>query len=107
MQLSGRTVMVTGGASGLGGATVDMVVAAGGRAVIVDINEDAGQAKAGRLGDAARFVCADVTSETEVQRAVDVAVRELHGLHGVVNAAGIASVGRVLPKDGVMPLAEF
>jgi NAD(P)-dependent dehydrogenase (short-subunit alcohol dehydrogenase family) len=107
MLLSGRTVLVTGGASGLGGATVDMIVAAGGRAVIVDINEQAGLAKAARLGDAVRFVRADVTSETDVQRAVDVAVQELSGLHGVVNAAGIASVGRVLPKDSVMPLAEF
>jgi len=107
MYLSGRTVLVTGGASGLGGATVDMVVAAGGRAVVVDVNDEAGQAKAARLGDAIRFVRADVTSTDDVQRAIDVAVNELKGLHGVVNAAGVAAVGRVLPKDGVMPLGDF
>src|SRR5688500_8429167 len=94
MQLSGRTVLVTGGASGLGGATVDMVVAAGGRAVIVDVNEDAGRAKAAAHGAGARFVSADGAGES-VQRAVHVAVTELGGLDGVVNAAGVAVAARV------------
>ncbi|HEY6361152.1 MAG TPA: 3-hydroxyacyl-CoA dehydrogenase [Vicinamibacterales bacterium] len=107
MRLDGRTILVTGGASGLGGATVDMVVAVGGRAVIVDVNEQAASARAARHGDKARFVRADVTSEPDVQRAVDTAVGELGGLHGVVNAAGIAVAERVLPKDGVQPLAHF
>jgi NAD(P)-dependent dehydrogenase (short-subunit alcohol dehydrogenase family) len=107
MRVDGRTVLVTGGASGLGGATVDMIVGSGGRAVIVDVNEQAGSAKAAALGDRVRFVRADVTSETDVQRAVDTAVRELGGLHGVVNAAGIGVAERVLPKDGVQPLANF
>ena len=107
MRVDGRTILVTGGASGLGGATVEMIVDAGGRAVIVDVNEQAGSAKAAALGDRVRFVRADVTSEAEVQRAVDTAVRELGGLHGVVNAAGIGVAERVLPKDGVQPLANF
>ena len=98
MRLDGRTILVTGGASGLGGATVDMVVAAGGRAVIVDVNEQAAADRASRHGDKARFVRADVTSEADVQRAVDTAVEELGGLHGVVNAAGIAVAERVLPE---------
>jgi NAD(P)-dependent dehydrogenase (short-subunit alcohol dehydrogenase family) len=50
---------------------------------------------------------ADVTSDADMQQAVDVAVRDLGGLHGVVNAAGIAVAERVLPKDGVQPLAHF
>jgi NAD(P)-dependent dehydrogenase (short-subunit alcohol dehydrogenase family) len=107
MQLKGRTVLVTGGASGLGGATVEMVIAAGGRAVIVDVNETAGLARAGALGDRVRFIKADVTSEDDLQRAVDTAVRELGGLHGLVCAAGIAVAERVLPKEGVQPLAHF
>jgi NAD(P)-dependent dehydrogenase (short-subunit alcohol dehydrogenase family) len=107
VQLEGRTVLVTGGASGLGGATVDMIVAAGGRAVVVDVNESTGRAKAAALGSAVRFVKCDVTSDTDMQQAVDVAVRDLGGLHGVVNAAGIAVAERVLPKDGVQPLAHF
>ena len=107
MQLDGKTVLVTGGASGLGGATVDMVVGAGGRAVIADINEAAGRAKAAQHGPRVRYVRADVTNESEMQQAVDVAVRELDGLHGLVGAAGIAVAERVLPRDGVQPLAHF
>jgi len=107
MRLDGRTILVTGGASGLGGATTDMVIAAGGRAVVIDINEQTGQAKAARHGDAVRFVRADVTSETDVQRAVDTAVQSFGRLDGVVNAAGIAVAERVLPKEGPQPLAHF
>jgi NAD(P)-dependent dehydrogenase (short-subunit alcohol dehydrogenase family) len=71
------------------------------------VNEQTGTAKAATHGGRVRFVKADVTSEADVQRAVDVAVQELGGLHGVVNAAGIAAAERVLPKEGVQPLAHF
>jgi len=107
MRLEGRTVIVTGGASGLGGATVDMVVSAGGRAVIADINEQAGAAAAARHGKSVQFVKTDVTSDTEMQRAVDAAVKTFGGIHGLVCAAGIAVAERVLPREGVQPLAHF
>lgn len=107
MQLGGRTVLVTGGASGLGGATVDMIVACGGRAVIIDINETAGQARAAAHGKRVRFVRGDVASEADLRRAIDVAVGELGGLHGLVNSAGIALAARVLPRDGIHPLEDF
>ena len=107
MRLDGRTVIVTGGASGLGGATVEMVIGAGGRAVIIDVNESTGHAAAARLGANVRFVRADVTSGPDVQRAVDVAVKEFGGVHGLVCAAGIATAERVLPRDGVPPLEHF
>src|SRR5215204_6431732 len=89
MRLDGRTVLVTGGASGLGGATVDMIVADGGRAVVLDLNESAGRAKETRHGNNALFVRGDVTNEADVRRAIEGATRELGGLHGLVNAAGI------------------
>jgi NAD(P)-dependent dehydrogenase (short-subunit alcohol dehydrogenase family) len=100
-------VIVTGGASGLGGATVDMIVAAGGRAVIADINEQAGAAKAAQHGKSAHFVKTDVTSDTETQRAVEAGVKTFGAIHGLVCAAGIAVAERVLPKEGVQPLAHF
>jgi NAD(P)-dependent dehydrogenase (short-subunit alcohol dehydrogenase family) len=84
-----------------------MVVASGGRAVILDINEAAGQAAAAKLSDRVRFVKTDVTSGTDVQRAVDTAVKEFGGVHGLVCAAGIAVAERVLPKEGVQPLEHF
>jgi NAD(P)-dependent dehydrogenase (short-subunit alcohol dehydrogenase family) len=105
--LQGRTILVTGGASGLGGATVDMIVAAGGRALIVDLKDEDGRAKASRHGSSARFVKADVTSEADVQGAIDLATTEFGQLDGLVNAAGIPAAERVLPKDGVQPLDHF
>ena len=107
MHLDGRTVLVTGGASGLGGATVDMVIAAGGRAVILDVNEEAGRRKEETHRGRARFAPTDVTSETDVQRAIDLARTEFGRIDGLVNAAGIAVAERVLPKEGVQPLAHF
>jgi NAD(P)-dependent dehydrogenase (short-subunit alcohol dehydrogenase family) len=107
MQLSGRTVLVTGGASGLGGATVDMIVGAGGTAIVIDLNDEAGQKKEAAHGGAVRFVKGDVTVEADMQRAVDLAAREFGGVRGLVNAAGIPAAERVLPKEGVQPLAHF
>src|SRR5262245_37262148 len=100
MLLRDRTVLVTGGASGLGGATVDMIVAAGGRAVILDLDADRGTARASAHGDRARFVRADVTSEAEVAAAIASARQAFGDLHGLVNAAGIPMAARVLGRDG-------
>ena len=107
MQLSGRTVLVTGGASGLGAAVVETVVAAGGRAVVIDLNENAGRAQEAAHAGAVRFVRGDVTVEADVQQAVEVATTTFGGLHGLVNAAGIPAAERVLPRDGVQPLSHF
>lgn len=107
MRLDGRTVIVTGGASGLGLATVEMIVAAGGRAVIADVNEQAGHAAAARLGEKVRFVKTDVTSDADMPRAVDTAVKEFGSVDGLICAAGIGVAERVLPKEGVQPLEHF
>ena len=107
MLLKGRTVLVTGGASGLGGATVDTIVAAGGRAVVIDLKDDVGSAKAAQHGSSVRFVKGDVTREDHVQAAVDTATREFGQLDGLVNAAGIPAAERVLGREGVQPLAHF
>jgi NAD(P)-dependent dehydrogenase (short-subunit alcohol dehydrogenase family) len=107
MQFEGHTVLVSGGASGLGGATAEMIVGAGGRVVIADISESTGLAHARRLGNAAEFVRADVTKGEDVQRAVDSAVERFGGIHGVVCAAGIGTAERVLGKEGVQPLDHF
>jgi len=105
--LNGRTILVTGGASGLGGATVDMIVAAGGRAVIIDLKDEAGRAKAAQHGTSARFVNADVTREDHVQAAIELATKEFGRIDGLVNAAGIPAAERVLPREGVQPLDRF
>ena len=107
MQLEGRTVLVSGGASGLGAATAEMVVSAGGRVVIADTGESTGRTLAQRLGSAAEFVLTDVTSSDDVQRTVGAAVRRFGAIHGAVCAAGIGTAERVLGKDGVQPLEHF
>ena len=107
MHVDGRTVLVSGGASGLGGATTEMVVERGGNAVILDINDTTGRALVERLGTRARFVKTDVTNEADVQRAVDTAIETFGAVHGAVNAAGIATAERVLGREAPHALASF
>jgi NAD(P)-dependent dehydrogenase (short-subunit alcohol dehydrogenase family) len=107
MRIDGHTVIVTGGASGLGEATVDMIVGQGGAAVVLDLNEQSGAAAEARRPGRVRFVRADVTSEQDVRRGVDLALSEFGAVHGLVTAAGVAAVGRVLTKEGPQPLADF
>jgi NAD(P)-dependent dehydrogenase (short-subunit alcohol dehydrogenase family) len=106
MQIEGRTIVVSGGASGLGGATVDMIVAAGGRAIILDINEAAATERVSRLGPAATFIRTDVTSAEAAEQAFT-RMAAVGPIHGAVCTAGIAVAERVLPKDGVQPLDHF
>lgn len=108
MQLQGTTALVTGGASGLGRATVEELVAGGANALIVDLSSSDGEMVAKELGDSVRFAAADVTSETDVQAAVGAAVDAFGGLHIVVNCAGVGWPGRVVNRDGEpLPLEQF
>jgi len=107
LQLNDRTVaLVTGGASGLGGATSRRLVADGVMVVIVDLPSSPGAALAAELGAGARFVPADVRDEGQVQTAVD-AARELGELRIVVTCAGVGTPGRVVGRSGPHPLETF
>lgn len=92
-------VLVTGGASGLGEATVRRFVERGARAVIVDRNAERGAALASELGSGVRFVEADVTSAEQVSAAVD-AARALGTLRVAVSCAGIGWAQRTVGRDG-------
>jgi NAD(P)-dependent dehydrogenase (short-subunit alcohol dehydrogenase family) len=107
MELTGRTFIVTGGASGLGAATVRRLVAGGARAVIADLKDDEGAALAAALGSAARFVHTDVCDETSAKAAVAAAVEGFGGVNGLVNCAGIVHAEKVVGKDGPHSLAGF
>ncbi|ARU51297.1 3-hydroxyacyl-CoA dehydrogenase [Cellulosimicrobium cellulans] len=106
MRIEGTVALVTGGASGLGRATAEGLVAAGARVVLADLASSDGVAVAGALGDAARFVPTDVTSEDDVARALD-AADALGGARVVVSCAGIVLAQRVLGKSGVHALDAF
>ncbi len=107
MRIEGKTFLATGGASGLGRAAAEAIVAAGGHAVLVDVNAAVGEATVQALGAQARFAQADVTSEADVQAAIGAAVAAFGGLHGVVNAAGIGPAAKVVGRNGPHALDLF
>ena len=107
MQIKDSVFLIPGGASGLGAATAQHLVAAGGRVVIADLNPQAGEKLAAGLGANARFVVADVTNEAQVQQAIDIAVKTFGALHCLVNCAGIAPGERVVGKNGPHRLETF
>ena len=87
MQIAGTGALVTGGASGLGAATVRRLADAGAQVVIADLNAQAGEALAAELGEKARFVATDVTSDDSMRAAVAAAAALGNGLRIVVNCA--------------------
>ncbi|MFD3324721.1 glucose 1-dehydrogenase [Streptomyces sp. NPDC058701] len=100
VDLSGKVVVVTGGARGLGAAIARDVVDGGGRVLITDVRGTEGAETAAKLGGAARFLRHDVTSEADWQTALDHAVAEFGRLDGLVNNAGI-STGQFLEHESV------
>jgi NAD(P)-dependent dehydrogenase (short-subunit alcohol dehydrogenase family) len=106
MKIQDTKAIITGGASGLGRAVAEDVIAAGGRVVLFDVNESAGAGAVAELGDRASFAMVDVTSETAVSEAVSAAAASMNGLNLAVNCAGVGWPKRMVGKDGPMP-GEF
>ena len=102
-----KVAIVSGGASGLGAATVRALCARGARVVIADRAREVGEALAQELAGRAAFVETDVTSESAVKEAVRRAVDDFGGLHIAVGCAGIGTNGRVVGKSGPLPLDLF
>lgn len=102
MQLTNATAIVTGGASGLGEATTRLLAANGANVVILDLNDERGHALAAELGATVRFHKTNVTDESDVQAAINLAVDTFGGLHLAINCAGVAEARKTLGKvDGV------
>ena len=102
MKLTEARAVVTGGASGLGLAVARHVASAGGRVTLLDVQEGPGTAAAASLGANAGFAKCDVTSETEVNSAMETARAAMGGINLLVNCAGVIGAGRVLGKNGPM-----
>ena len=107
MQLEQVKAVITGGASGLGSAVAQYLVAQGGKVALLDVNEDKGRQAADALGGGTRFFRTDVTSESDASGNVAAAREAMGGLNVVMNCAGILGSGRVLGKEGPMPLSQF
>ena len=107
MDLATAKAVITGGASGLGFATAQRVIDAGGQVVLLDINDDQGASSAATLGERASYVNADVADEASVKAAVAQAKETMGGITLAVNCAGIATAGRTLGREGPWPSELF
>ncbi len=102
MKYADARAVVTGGASGLGLAVARHIVAAGGRVTLLDVQEGPGVAAAKAIGGQAGFARCDVTSESEVNSAMEAARAAMGSINLLVNCAGVIGAGRVLGKSGPM-----
>jgi len=100
MNFSKTLAVITGGASGLGKAVAERIIAAGGKAAILDLQEAAGQVTAQELG--VSFFKCDVSVEAQVVAAIEGARQALGGINLLVNCAGIVGAGKLLGKEGPM-----
>ncbi len=100
MKVSQAAAVITGGASGLGRAVAERIIAQGGKAVVLDLQEAAGESVAKDIG--ALFFKCDVSSESQVVAAMAAARQAMNGINVLVNCAGVIGVGKLLGKDGPM-----
>lgn len=107
MEMIDVVALVTGGASGLGEATVRNIVAKGGSAIIADLQDERAEQLTEELGEQVAFVKTDVTSEEYAQKAVDETVAKFGKINALVNCAGIAIGERTVSKNGAHRLASF
>ena len=99
--------LVTGGASGLGEASVLALFKEGAKVVIIDVDEDKGEKLAATIGASAIFVKADITSETDVRQAVQKAIDTFKKINVAINCAGVANPGKLIGRKGPLPLESF
>lgn len=107
MKIENSVAIITGGASGLGKATVEKFVGLGAKIAIFDMNEEAGTALAAQLGDHVAFFKVNVADEASVQVAIAQTVERFGALHICINYAGIGNAYKTVGKNGPFPLAEF
>ena len=107
MEIKGCCAVVTGGASGLGEATVRCLVNDGAKAVILDFDEERGKQVAAEMGDSVIFCKTDVTDENGVQETMDKAVDTFGGVHFAINCAGVGTPAKMLSKRGPLSIEQF
>ena len=107
MNIQDKVFLITGGASGLGAAAAEALVAAGAKVVLADINAELLSERSEELGVNAHAVVTNVCDEAAAQAAVNAAVEQFGGLHGLVNCAGVASGEKILGRQGPHGLASF
>jgi len=107
MKITGSVAVITGGASGLGRATAERLLAGGGKVALLDLPRSAGVEVARHMGGSALFAACDVTSADEVAAALEAAVAKLGAVHVLVNCAGIGAAEKAYGKRGPADLGVF
>lgn len=107
MEIKGKTAVITGGASGLGEAVAERFAGKGANVVLIDINEEKGEALAKKLGEQALFVKTNIVVTEEVKAAIEAAMERFGHIDIVVNCAGIAPGAKVAGKKGPHDLGVF
>jgi NAD(P)-dependent dehydrogenase (short-subunit alcohol dehydrogenase family) len=107
MDIASAKAVITGGASGLGFATAERIIAEGGQVVLMDVNEEQGEVRAAELGDRALFLHTDVSVESNVKTSIQSANEFMSGITLAVNCAGIATASRTLGREGPWPSDNF
>ena len=106
MDIEGKIAVITGGASGLGRATAEMVISQGGKVAVLDLNEELAQATATELGEA-RAYQVNVTDDASVAKAIEAVKSDFGAIHINVNCAGIGAASRTVGKDGALDINKF
>ena len=107
MDINGKVAVVTGGASGLGKATAQAFVAAGGQVAILDRNAELAEQTAAALGECAAAFAVDVAEAASAEAAVAQVTERFGAIHIGVNCAGIGAAGRTVGRDGPLALEAF
>ena len=107
MDINGKVAIVTGGASGLGEATVRLYLEKGAKVAIFDMNDELGKALAAELGDDVLYQNVNVADEDAVQSAIDAVVAKFGAVHICNNFAGIGSAAKTVGRDGAFPLDKY
>lgn len=107
MQLAEVKAAISGGASGLGFAVAQRLIAEGAAVSLLDVQDEKGASAVAALGGRARYLRTDVTSEDGVAGSMKAAADAMGELNAVISCAGILGAGRVLGEQGAMPLSQF
>jgi NAD(P)-dependent dehydrogenase (short-subunit alcohol dehydrogenase family) len=107
MQISDHSFIITGSGSGLGAATARLLVAAGGKVLLADVDSASGEVLAAELGSNARFSLTDVTDAAGAEAAVAACRAGFGAVHGIINCAGVAPSERVVGRAGPHKLESF
>ena len=107
MNLQDKVAVVTGGASGLGLATVTRLVEKGAKVVIFDLNETKAKEAVEQLGENVQYALVNVADDESVQKAINQTIEAFGAIHICVNCAGVGTAGKTIGKKGVLPLEDF